>query len=108
MKLEKAKITDTLIESICERLAQGKPVRRTLPERGRLHIDRPLPFLCVYRRPPERDDHGTEKLVQGEASYLIASGQPPHHPDLTKLVTKIATILSQEYGAFLVVEIWAS
>ena len=58
---------------ICERIVQEKKVRRTLPG-GRLHIDRKLPFLCVYRTPQGKFDEGTHRLVMGEASYLVVNG----------------------------------
>ena len=58
-------ISRRLISTIGRRLGQGGPVRRTLPQNGRLHIDRILPFLVVYRRPVKRGD-GTDSLVRGE------------------------------------------
>ncbi len=75
----KSDYSDSLIESVCRRIAKDQRVRRTLPGKGRLHIDRQVPFLCVYRQPPEHEDAGTEQLVKGEASYMIASGCPEHH-----------------------------
>ncbi len=101
-------ITDHFINSICERLANNKPVRRKLPLNGRIHIDRQLPFLCVYRIPPAWTDKGTRRLVLGEASYLIASGDRQFYPSLTKLLSKVARTLFSEFGAFLIIEIWSS
>ena len=101
-------ITDRLINSICERLANNKPVRRKLPQKGRIHIDRQLPFLCVYRIPPAWNDKGTRRLVLGEASYLIAPGERSYHGSLSKLVWNVVNTLSSQFGAFLVVEIWSS
>jgi uncharacterized protein (TIGR02421 family) len=83
-------------------------VRRTISGKGRLHIDRQVPFLCVYRRPPDFHDAGTERLVKGEASYLIAPGDPAFHPSLSTLVCRIAETLSAAFGAFLIVEVWAA
>ncbi|MCB0226499.1 MAG: flavohemoglobin expression-modulating QEGLA motif protein, partial [Anaerolineae bacterium] len=59
-------ISVDLIDKIRTLLSQGKRVRYTLPQDGRLHIDRPLPFLCVYRRPAMGPDPGTDQLVTGE------------------------------------------
>ena len=73
-----------LIAVVRERLAAGKPIRRTLGGGGRLHIDRPLPFLCVYRA-PAGPDLGTADLVRTQASYLIA----PAGLDVTELVGAI-------------------
>lgn len=101
-------ISDRFIKTVCDRLEQGKRVRRVLPLGGRLHIDRTLPFLCVYRRPPRRQDNGTERLVMGEASYLIASGGTQLRKGLSSLVRAIAETLARECGAFLIIELWAA
>lgn len=104
----KRDISASMIESVCERLANNLRVRRTLPGKGRLHIDRQLPFLCVYRQPPDYDDAGTERLVKGEASYLIAPGATAHHKNVSNLVLQISKTLSEQFGALLIVEIWAA
>ncbi|MGB7293684.1 MAG: flavohemoglobin expression-modulating QEGLA motif protein [Thermodesulfobacteriota bacterium] len=101
-------ITDRFISSICERLTNNKPVRRKLPQKGRIHIDRQLPFLCVYRIPPAWNDKGTRRLVLGEASYLIAPGEGSYHRSVAKLVWNVVNTLSSLFGAFLLVEIWSS
>ena len=101
-------IDEPLIAAIVKRLETGKPIRRTLPSGGYLHIDRQLPFLCVYRRPPDHDDAGTEQLVKGEASYLVAPGDARFRRSLSDLVRKVVETLSAEFGAFLIVEIWAA
>jgi uncharacterized protein (TIGR02421 family) len=101
-------IGERLIRSVTARLGRNQRVRRSLPGRGRLHIDRQLPFLCVYRRPPENNDPGTDRLVTSEASYLIASGDAGMQPSLSRLVRGVAGALSAEFGAFLILEIWAA
>lgn len=40
-------LSPTLIDTVCQRLARNLRVRQTLPGKGRLHIDRQLPFLFV-------------------------------------------------------------
>ena len=101
-------ISPKLIKIIKDRLADGKMVRRTLPLEGRLHVDRTLPFLVVYRRPAKDLDNGTDRLVKGEASYLIASGKRKFEPSLTKLMKTIVETLSGECEGFLIVEIWTN
>ena len=101
-------ISDRFIDDVCSRLAQNKQVRRTLPLEGRLHIDRTLPFLCVYRRPLKRPDQGTGLLVKGEAAYLAASVSPTFKPGLSALVRGIVKTLAAECQAFLILEIWAA
>ena len=96
---------DTL-NSLRRRLRENKPVRRTLPEWGRIHIDRQIPFLCIYRRPTKGHIPGTERLVTSEASYLICSGQRRLHSGLAQLVRAVAEILVEQFGACLLLELW--
>lgn len=91
-----------LLAAVRERLAAGKPIRRTLPGGGRLHVDRPLPFLCVYRA-PQGPDPGTAELVRTQASYLIA----PAAFDVSALVAGVVAALADVCGACLVVELWS-
>jgi uncharacterized protein (TIGR02421 family) len=101
-------IPGSLTDVICQRLARNLSVRRALPVNGRLHIDRQLPFLCVYRQPPDHEDAGTDRLVKGEASYLVVSGDSRLHKSISNLVRKVVETLSGQFGAFLIVEIWAA
>ena len=101
-------IHDELIHAIRTRLDAGERIRRSLPGGGRLHIDRPLPFLCVYRSPIHRDDTGTEQLVLGEASFLIASAATVARRSTSQLVQQVAESMAARFGAFLIVEIWSS
>ena len=105
---KQGEIAPTLIEAVCRRLGKGLRVRRTLPGRGRLHVDRQLPFLCVYRRPADREDAGTARLVKGEPAYLVVPGMPRFHKSLSSLVRAVVETLSAEFGAFLITEIWAA
>ncbi|HUQ07482.1 MAG TPA: tyrosine/phenylalanine carboxypeptidase domain-containing protein [Kofleriaceae bacterium] len=97
---------DPLAALVRARIAAGKPVRRTLAGGGRLHVDRALPFLCVYRRPDDRADLGTDGLVRSQASYLIA----PARADATALaalVDGVVESLVEACGACLVLELWS-
>lgn len=71
---------------------------------GMLNIDRALPFIFVYRRPPSQPDDGTERLIVGEASYMIVSDQDDDARDTLIALAETATA---ELGSFLIVEIWA-
>ena len=104
----KREIPSSLIDEVCQRIAANQRVRRTLPAKGRLHVDRQLPFLCVYRQPADYEDAGTERLVQGEASYLVAPGASSYRESVANLISKVVATLSLEFGAFLIVEIWAA
>jgi uncharacterized protein (TIGR02421 family) len=101
-------ITTEFIEEVSDRIAEDKRVRRKLPLNGRLHIDRSLPFLCVYRRPVNRPDQGTERFVKGEASYIIASSSRKVKNSVSQLVGNIVGVLAKDYGAVLILEIWSN
>jgi len=100
-------ITDEFIQNVCEKIRKNKPIRMDLPGWGRVHIDRQLPFLCLYRLPTSRADVGTQKLVQSEASYIIADEGLTDN-GLGKLVEAIAKTISEECGAFLLIEVWST
>ncbi len=100
-------ITDRMVAQAGRRLAENKQVRRSLPDGGRLHIDRQLPFLCLYRRPKKGADQGTARLVTTEASYLIGSASAGQRPGLEALAGQVVRTLSPLFGAFLVLEVRA-
>ncbi len=104
----KRRISPGFIAQVCERLQQGNAVRRSLPGGGRLHIDRALPFLCVYREPTLDTVGSTSQLVIGEAAYLIAPGSAELHSQLRELVAAIAAVMVQKFGAFLLLEVWTA
>ncbi|MFT7640180.1 MAG: hypothetical protein ACI9G1_001919 [Pirellulaceae bacterium] len=99
---------DALTNKILARVTANKRVRLELPDGGRLHIDRQLPFLCLYRQPVDRDDIGTPDLVRGEASFITTTAAKKVSGELSNLIARIADSMSQQFGAFLVVEIWSA
>ncbi len=103
-----SEITEEFINEVSNRLSGNMQVRRTLPDQGRLHIDRKLPYLCIYRRPVSIPDQGTDQLIKGEASYLSASSAPFHKKGISRLVRSVVETLSNAPGAFLIIEIWSS
>ncbi|MEO8353397.1 MAG: hypothetical protein ABI680_16835, partial [Chthoniobacteraceae bacterium] len=76
-------------EEVCERLAQGKSVRQTLPPVGSLFIDGHVPFLLVYRSPVGASDAGTKDLITTEAAYLFAVGDEEHAVGLRDFCSKL-------------------
>jgi len=96
-------MSEALLEAVRARLQAGKTVRRKLPG-GRLHIDRPLPFLVVYRVPRDRADRGTAELVRAQPSYLIASADAPVAPLCAGVVEELVSAC----GACLLLEIWSA
>jgi uncharacterized protein (TIGR02421 family) len=100
-------ISEAFVERVCKRLEENKRVRLRLPVDGHVNIDRQLPFLCVYRKPRKRADTGTERLVTGEASFLVVLGRSRSRGSHTSLVRSIVATLAPGFGAFLLIEIWS-
>lgn len=99
-------VPDRLVRVVRERVSTGKHVRRTLPVWGRLSIDRPLPFLCVYRRPSRGQDRATFRLVTSEASYLIYSAARRQREGVARLAAAVAETQAERFGGFLILELW--
>ena len=102
-----ATISAAFISEVCAHIREGKPVQRELPDGGRIHVDRALPFLVVYRRPVRRKDVDTDQLVKGEASHLTVSGSAKHREGLARLIDGVVEALGESYGAVLLIELWA-
>jgi uncharacterized protein (TIGR02421 family) len=94
-----------MIEEILERIRAREGVRHPLGDGGVLHMDRGLPFILVYREPPDREDPGTDQLVTGESSFLV--GRRGGGDDVPALTRSLAETGSTVYGAFLVLEVWS-
>lgn len=90
------------------RLLEQGQIRLKFSDGGQLSLDRRLPFLCLYRRPVDAPDAGTEKLLLGEAAYFLASAAEAQQPELSTLVQSIIELMSGEFGAFLLLEIWSA
>jgi uncharacterized protein (TIGR02421 family) len=100
-------VTQAFVEEVCGLLKDGKPVRRELPFGGRLHIERQLPFLCVYRDPVGRLDLSTERMISGEAAHLITTAHASQSRKIRSLIEQVAETMAQQFGGFLILELWA-
>ncbi len=106
--MNQSQITDTLIEDITEAIASNKPIRKKLPGGGRLHIDRQLPFLCVFRKPSSELETAAERLLLGSPSYLLVNGDPEKLADTNKLLVAILRTLSKCFDQFCLLELWSA
>ena len=99
-------ITEEFIKTVCEKICRNEPIRMDLPVWGRIHIDRQLPFLCLYRKPTNTEDAGTDKLVLSEASYILADASLTGK-GLIPLIEEIAKTMRKEFGSFFLLELWS-
>lgn len=100
--------SDSEIVEIVDQLSNGKQTLKTLPGGGVVHIDRPLPFLCLYRRPSDRWDDGTARLLHSESAYIIAESDPVNHARLATLCEAILAIKQRSFSSVLLLEIWSA
>lgn len=102
--MDLAVVESPLLERILRGFRTDAHVRERLPGGGLLNIDRKLPCLFVYRQPPERADEGTQRLVLGEAAYLIAQSEEDGAQNIVRALAETAAV---ELGSYLILEIWS-
>ncbi|MBF0454430.1 MAG: flavohemoglobin expression-modulating QEGLA motif protein [Magnetococcales bacterium] len=95
------------LDKVGRELSKKGRIRTALPGWGRLHIDRALPFICLYRQPVGQGDLGMGDLLAGEASYLAVSGDKRSNRLASAILMKIVETIGPQFGAFLIVEIWS-
>lgn len=78
----------------------GKAVRRELPSGGRLHIDRPLPFLCIHIAEDDAEPVARD-IAQANASYLTA----PLWDQARAIIEAVTSALKEKFGACIVFDI---
>ena len=77
-------------------ISTGKPIRRDLTDGGRLHIDRPLPFLCVH----VGEALAAREVVASNAAYLIT----PDPALAAAICGLVATAIEAHCHAFLLLD----
>ncbi|MDH3680627.1 MAG: DUF1704 domain-containing protein [Acidimicrobiia bacterium] len=97
-----------LLDTILDRVQRGVQLRRRLPPNGRIHIDRQLPFLVLYRPLVQGAEPSLRRLVSSEASYLLAPSDPAMATFVQDLVRRVAEIEAEVFGGFLLIEFWES
>ncbi|ARS37063.1 flavohemoglobin expression-modulating QEGLA motif protein [Pontibacter actiniarum] len=99
-------ITDSFIQKITRSLKRGKQVHRRLPQGGLIYIDRPLPFLVLFRHPAGQPDHPTADFLKANAAYIISHEERTE--ELRPLVQSIAKSMADKFGAFMIIELMAA
>lgn len=94
-------LTKSLTERVKERLAEGMVVNEPLPDGGVLHIDKLLPYICVYRF-KKGEDLNFSGLLKTQAAYLICD----ESFDLSGLLEAVSRVITKNLHAFLILEMW--
>ena len=93
-------IDEKEVRLIRKKMTEEKLVDQGLANGGILHIEKTLPYICVYRF--DEPDAYFEGLLRTQASYLIAH----ESDDISKVLEVIATAVSEKLNAFLIIEMW--
>lgn len=86
------------LAAVAAALERGLPVRLDLPRGGRLHLDRPLPFLAVHLN--RRSAPAARAAAMANAAYLIAGTLS----DAAAIVRLVGKRMREEFGAFFVLD----
>lgn len=107
MKSHPPVFSQDLIGQLHGALKRGEPIHYKLPQWGRIHIDRRLPFICVYRKPAAQSDQGTERLLLGQASYILIREEDAACTSFALLLKALMDYLAEYFDACLLFEIWS-
>ncbi len=88
------------LEEILGCIRADKPVRKDFEHGGRLHIDRPLPFLSLFLV-RGRQDIAARDVAAANASYLIANNLEEALP----IVAAVGGVLKERFGAFMLLDV---
>src|SRR5690554_4243210 len=93
-------IEKEFIKSVKKRIEADLAVSEELPQNGLIYIEKPLPYICVYRF--RKDDPYFAGLIKTQASYIIAEAGT----DISELLEEISHEMSKKFQAFLILEMW--
>ena len=94
------------IAELADRIAAGKSVRRKLPAGGRIHVDRPLPFVVIHRSRRVRSASAALGVTSASPVYAVWPGTTEGDAFAYDLVEALARTLDRRLGAFLVAELY--
>lgn len=97
-------VESKMISTIRTKLRKGEPFRIDLPDSGVINIDRPVPFLLIYRFPHDGIDYYTYQLGLTESSYIMAHDGADG--ELSAILYALIHELSKTFGSFLMLEVW--
>ncbi len=89
----------SLPDRINQALEAGTPIRLDLGNGSRLHIDRPMPFLCVHLA--RRSQPAARDVAMANAAYLVARNLA----EAVAVLRPVGAYMQARFGAFLLLDI---
>lgn len=99
-------ITPQLITAVADRIRENGRLRRNLPRGGRIHVDRQVPYVVVFRERSAERDGDARRFVVGEPAYIIAPASRTFAAGVRSLTGTVVKELSAQFGAVLLIEVW--
>ncbi len=96
MKGQKRSIDIAELEDCLQR---DEPIRLDLAGRGRLYIDRPVPYITVHIG--RKAQAAAQEAVSGNAAYLLTQ----NIKDAVTVLSVVGPIMQERFGSFLVIDI---
>ncbi len=87
-------------------VAKGYAVRRKLPAGGRVHVDRPMPFMVIHRDAAPAQPSAARGVATSSPVYAVWPLDPEADALGYDLVEATAATLRERLGRFVVVEIY--
>ncbi|AHM59777.1 hypothetical protein D770_07570 [Flammeovirgaceae bacterium 311] len=94
------------IQHIIQKIKNDEGVHEELPGGSLIHLDRPVPFICLYRFPRGEKKTPESTLLSTQPAYLYLQEE-----DITLIkdfLCELAESMQKRFGAFLMLEIWQS
>lgn len=93
-------IEQHILTTLCDSLEKELPINQSLADGGLLHMDKVLPYICVYRY--KEPDPYFSGLLKTQASYMIVKDTVA----IDELIECIAAQVSKKLNSFLIIEMW--
>ncbi len=93
-------------EKVLKGLKQQGSCFLTEPDGTIVHIEKLLPYVCVFRYPSVGPDYFTHILDKTESSYIMIPED--RSVELETIIREMCTFLADKFGAFLIVELWVT
>jgi uncharacterized protein (TIGR02421 family) len=94
------------ISDLVNKLKNGEGLHETFPGGSQVHIDRPLPFICIYRFPEGVKKTAHAHLVSAQPSFILM--QAEDEQKIKAFLAEVSEILRKRFGALMLVEVWPS
>ncbi|WP_224998307.1 flavohemoglobin expression-modulating QEGLA motif protein [Cesiribacter sp. SM1] len=92
------------IQKLVHKIKNDEGIHEELPGGSLIHLDRPMPFICIYRFPKEEKKTPEATLLSTQVAYLYLRDKDT--PLIKDFLCDLAESMQKRFGAFLMLEIW--